>query len=80
MSIRLGNSCINCKEYNDGFCNLHETTVSMKHTCDSFEMKGQLKDDEDCTTCARFQTENCPNPEHAAAGMQFSKWAPREVA
>jgi len=80
MSIRLGNSCINCKKYKNQFCSLHDTTVGMQHTCDSFSMRAKLKDDPNCVTCSRFMNPTCANPKKAAPGMLCSHWAPQEVA
>jgi hypothetical protein len=80
MSIRLGNSCVNCQKYEDHFCQLHETTVGTKHTCDSFDMRAAIKDDPNCTTCSRYMSATCPNPKKAAPHMLCNHWAPQEVA
>ena len=76
MAIRLGNSCMNCESFHDGLCAKHGTAVSAKHTCDSFEMKASLKNDPNCGTCARYQGDDCANPQKAAPGMLCSHWAP----
>lgn len=80
MSIRLGNSCINCEKYNDGFCSYHKTTVGSSYTCDTFEMKGALKNDPNCVTCSRYQQPDCANPQKAAPGMLCNHWAPQAQA
>ncbi|MFL1897054.1 hypothetical protein ACJRPK_15225 [Aquimarina sp. 2-A2] len=77
MAIRLGNSCLNCSHLIEGeYCTTHQTTVSNRHTCDSFEMRASLKDDPNCTTCSRYQGPTCANPQKAAPGMLCSHWAP----
>lgn len=80
MAIRLGNSCINCDFFINGeYCKQHETTVSSRHTCDSFEMKESLKDDPNCSTCSRFEGPTCAHPQKAAPGMLCSHWAPQRA-
>jgi len=77
MSIRLGNSCVNCQEIAEGqFCNTHQVKVNDHYTCDSFEMKIALKNDPNCDTCSRFKGASCANPQKAASGMLCSHWAP----
>jgi len=80
MAIRLGNSCLNCTHFVEGeFCTEHETKVTSRHTCDSFDMKMMLKDDPNCTTCARYQGPTCAHPQKAAPGMLCSHWAPQNA-
>ena len=81
MAIRLANNCINCDNFVDGgVCAEHKVMVSAKHTCDSFEMKPSLKNDRNCITCSRYETESCAHPEHASPGMLCASWAPRAEA
>ncbi|PZD79486.1 hypothetical protein [Mesonia sp. K7] len=80
MSIRLGNSCVNCKKYDNEYCTKHDTSVSDRHTCDSFAMITKLKDKENCTTCARYMNPTCANPKKAAPHMLCSHWAPQVQA
>lgn len=79
MSIRFGNSCGNCANLRDQICNVHGVKVSASYTCDSFEMKALLRNDTDCTTCARYQEPSCAHPEKAAPEMLCSHWAPQGV-
>jgi hypothetical protein len=81
MAIRMGNSCVNCENLmGDHKCSVHGVKVKEQYTCDSFDMKASLKDDRNCTTCLRYQTTDCANPEKAAPNMLCSHWAPEEVA
>ena len=78
MSIRIGNSCANCTKANSQLmCDVHNVKVSKSYTCDSFEMKTELKNDLNCGTCAKFEQSNCANPQKASLGMLCSHWAPR---
>jgi hypothetical protein len=46
MSIRVGNSCVNCENLSTNeICKVHGVKVSTSYTCDSFEMKAALKND-----------------------------------
>ena len=39
MSIRIGNSCVNCENLSaNEICKVHGVIVSTSYTCDSFEM------------------------------------------
>lgn len=81
MSIRKASSCSNCENLqSNGYCSIHEVEVSNSYVCDSFEMKANLKNEDDCTNCARFKTSNCANPEKAAPGMMCKHWAPGQAA
>jgi hypothetical protein len=80
MSIRLGNSCVNCENLMEGsICRIHGVKVSDSYTCDSFEMKASLKNDPNCTTCVRYEGPTCANPQKAAPGMHCSHWAPQQA-
>ena len=79
--IRLANSCINCGNILKGsLCSVHGVKVNENYTCDTFSMKDSLRDDRNCTTCLRYETDNCANPQKAAAGMLCSQWAPEKAA
>jgi hypothetical protein len=79
MSIRIGNSCLNCESLNsDETCKVHGVKVSTSYTCDSFEMKMALKNDPNCITCLRYEDTSCANPQKAAPGMLCSQWAPQD--
>ncbi|MDT0295076.1 hypothetical protein ACFQ3R_04500 [Mesonia ostreae] len=80
MSIRLGNSCVNCKKFENDFCIKHDTSVSDRHTCDSFTMKNRFLDKENCTTCSRYMSPTCAHPKKAAPDMLCSYWAPQVTA
>ncbi|MDN3204130.1 hypothetical protein [Algoriphagus sediminis] len=81
MAIRLGNNCQNCENLNgDNTCKVHGVEVSSHYTCDQFEMKAELKDDRNCTTCLRYEREDCANPTHAAPGMMCASWAPNRAS
>ncbi len=81
MSIRKASNCSNCENLqNNGFCSVHEVEVSNNYVCDNFEMKASLKNEDDCTNCARFKTSHCANPEKAAPGMMCKHWAPGQAA
>ena len=80
MSIRLGNSCLNCEKFKNEYCMKHETSVSAQHTCDSFKMIAALKDEPNCLNCARYQNPTCANPQKAAPGMLCNHWAPQARA
>lgn len=80
MSIRLGNTCLNCEKYREGYCMKHETSVTVQHTCDSFKMKAELKDEPNCSNCARYNNPTCANPQKAAPGMLCNHWAPQARA
>lgn len=80
MAIRMGNSCVNCENLTSGnICSVHDVKVKERYTCDSFDMKADLKNDRSCLSCARYEEPSCPNPEKAAADMLCSHWAPAEV-
>jgi len=80
MAIRLGNTCQNCEKFGkEGMCAVHRVKVGAHYTCDSFAMKAELADKRDCTSCQRFEREDCANPTKAAAGMLCSVWAPQNV-
>ncbi|APY00679.1 hypothetical protein [Lacinutrix venerupis] len=80
MSIRIGNSCINCDNLLENEnCKIHGVKVSTSYTCDSFEMKAALKNDPNCDTCARYQGPTCANPQKATPGMLCSHWAPQNA-
>lgn len=81
MSIRKANNCNNCDNFNeDGFCSVHDVEVSANYVCDNFEMKASLKNEDDCTNCARFNKSDCANPEKVAPGMMCKQWAPQYAA
>ena len=81
MAIRLGNSCVNCENLTaTDTCKVHGVKVSDNYTCDSFEMKVALKNDPNCSTCSRFETTTCVNPQKASPGMLCSHWAPQGIA
>lgn len=81
MAIRLVNGCANCQNLTaENICKIHETKVEAKYTCDSFDMRPSLKDEVDCTTCAKYQTAKCPNKLHAAADMLCNDWTPNAEA
>lgn len=81
MAIKLGNSCINCENLSaKSVCTHHKVTVSDSYTCDSFEMKMELKDNRSCVTCLHFEHSTCYNLETAATGMLCSHWAPLNAA
>ncbi len=78
MAIRLGNTCENCEnKMSDNLCKVHGVKVNSHYTCDQFEMKAALISERDCTTCVRFENEDCANPTKAAPGMMCSVWAPQ---
>ncbi|MFS4418494.1 hypothetical protein [Maribacter sp. 2307ULW6-5] len=81
MSIRLANNCKHCENLMEGGkCKVHGVQVSNSYVCDSFEMKSALKDDRNCTSCVRYETSDCANPEKAAPGMLCTQWAPQTAA
>ncbi len=81
MSIRLGNSCVNCDNLTEtSRCKVHEVIVNDNYTCDNFELKSALKSKHDCTTCARHHGPTCANPTKAAPGMLCNHWAPQAHA
>ena len=78
MAIRLGNNCQNCSNFsNQGMCEVHKVQVGSYYTCDNFDMRNELTNKRDCTTCLRFEREDCANPTKAAPNMMCSVWAPR---
>ncbi len=80
MSIRIGNSCTNCENLGENMmCNVHRVLVNESYTCDSFEMRTSLKNDPNCTTCARYQGPTCAHPQKAAPEMLCSHWAPQNA-
>ncbi|ARV10621.1 hypothetical protein BTO05_13615 [Winogradskyella sp. PC-19] len=80
MSIRIGNSCINCENLGkNNLCSKHGVKVAKNYTCDSFNMKAALKNDPNCGNCARFESSNCANPTKAAPSMLCSHWAPQNA-
>ncbi|MFT7284558.1 hypothetical protein [Nonlabens sp.] len=80
MSIRMGNSCVNCDNLmGDDTCKVHVVKISTSYTCDSFEMKAALKDDPNCVSCARYEGPSCSNPQKAALGMLRAQWAPQNA-
>lgn len=81
MAIRMGNSCLNCESLTESNqCLIHGVQVSEGYTCDSFHMKASLKNDPNCTSCARYERPSCANPKEAAAGMLCSHWAPQNAS
>ncbi|MEM1135814.1 MAG: hypothetical protein AAGI07_08230 [Bacteroidota bacterium] len=81
MSIRLGNNCENCENLTNGnMCKVHNVKVGSHYTCDSFDMKDNLMNERNCTTCLRFEREDCANPTKAAPGMLCSVWAPQTMS
>lgn len=81
MSIRLGNSCINCENLLvNKQCAVHGVQVDTNYTCDSFSMKAALKDDPNCVTCARYQGPTCAHPQKAAPAMLCAHWAPQNAS
>jgi len=80
MSIRIGNSCINCENLKSNkLCKVHGVKVATNYTCDSFNMKAALKNDPNCGNCARYETTTCANPQKATPGMLCSHWAPENA-
>lgn len=80
MSIRIGNSCINCDNLtSDNHCKKHGVKVAKNYTCDSFNMKAELKNDPNCSNCARYEQSECANPSKAAPSMLCSHWAPQNA-
>ena len=80
MAIRLGNNCENCENLmSDNMCKVHGVKVGNHYTCESFEMRAELSNTEDCTTCLRYEREDCANPTKAAPSMMCSVWAPQSV-
>jgi len=63
----------------DGMCKQHGVKVGNHYTCDHFTMRASLQDERNCTTCQRYEREDCANPTKAAPGMLCSVWAPQEV-
>lgn len=81
MAIRLAHNCAHCDHLmSDDMCKKHGVEVDANYTCDQFSMKAEFSDHRDCTTCVRFETDDCENPTKAAAGMMCSAWAPKDVA
>ena len=81
MAIRLAHNCTNCDNLMDAnLCAKHKVLVSDHYTCDSFEMKGKLKDERNCVTCLRYEESDCANPSKAAPGMLCATWAPQANA
>lgn len=80
MSIRLVNGCVNCQNLEGNTCAVHNTTVAAKHTCDSFDMRKSLLNEVDCTSCAKFNTPECPHQANATAGMLCNAYAPEAMA
>ena len=81
MAIRLGSNCVNCENLmSDQMCKVHGVKVGSHYTCDSFNMKAELTDERDCTTCVRFEQDDCANPGKAAPGMMCSVWAPQSIS
>ena len=81
MSIRLGNGCANCQNLKgNNLCSVHNVKVSNTYTCDSFDMKAELKDGKSCMTCVHYENTSCANPQKAAPGMLCSHWAPQSAA
>ncbi len=80
MAIRLGNTCANCDNLmKQNLCAVHKVMVSKIYTCDRFVMKASLKDDRNCVTCARYNENDCANPEKASPGMLCAHWAPQHA-
>ncbi len=80
MAIRFGNGCSNCENLTSAkMCKIHGVHVSEGYTCDSFEMKVSLKDNPNCTTCARYEDTSCANPKKASPGMLCVHWAPQNA-
>ncbi len=81
MPIRLATNCTNCNNFkNDHTCVQHKIKVNERHTCDSFNMRENLRNNMTCGTCLRFKAANCPHPTKASPEMSCSSWAPRAVA
>ncbi|MAM20228.1 MAG: hypothetical protein VX712_09025 [Bacteroidota bacterium] len=80
MSIRLGNSCMNCEKFDKNFCRQHDVSVGHQHTCDSFHMREAIKNEPNCLNCQRYQGPTCANPQKAAPGMLCNHWAPTASA
>ncbi|WP_430906774.1 hypothetical protein [Maribacter sp. 2-571] len=81
MAIRLGNNCKNCESLmSNGQCKVHAVQVDGHYTCDSFEMKSELTNKKDCTSCFRFEKDDCANPTKAAPHMMCAVWAPQNVS
>lgn len=81
MSIRIGNSCINCENLlQNKLCSVHGVHVNTSYTCDSFSMRAELKEDSNCETCARYQGPTCAHPLRAAPAMLCSHWAPKNAS
>ena len=54
MSIRIGNSCSNCENFqSNNLCKIHMVSVNPTYTCNSFSMKAAIKNDPSCGTCVR---------------------------
>ncbi len=70
---------MNCDNMmSDSMCKVHGVKVASHYTCDHFEMKAELTDHRDCTSCQRYERDDCANPAKASPGMMCSVWAPRE--
>ena len=81
MSIRIGNSCLNCESFQlDHTCSVHHVKVSEKYTCNSFEMKSEVKNDPSCVSCVRLESSSCAHPKKAAPEMLCSQWAPHSAS
>ncbi len=81
MAIRLGNTCSNCDNFmSDNKCKVHGVKVNGHYTCDSFDMKAGLISERDCTSCLRFEKDDCANPSKAAPGMMCAVWAPQSAS
>ena len=81
MAIRLVNGCVNCSNLGaEHHCNVHNTKVEEKHTCDHFDMRASLENDLDCMQCAKYSTSNCPHPQQSGEDMLCSSFAPMAEA
>lgn len=80
MSIRLVSGCVNCQNLEGNTCAVHHTTVDVKHTCDSFDMRPALFNEVDCTTCSKYSTDACPHQANAAKGMLCGSYSPEAMA
>ena len=77
MSIRIGNSCSNCNSLTaNQNCEVHEVKVNAGYTCDTFNLRSDLKNDANCSNCSRFKQNSCAHPHKASSGMLCPQWAP----
>ncbi len=79
MAIRLANNCSNCSNLSNHLCSVHKVEVSEKHTCDTFSMMSAIKDEMMCSTCSRFENDDCAHPDKATPEMLCTHWAPNRI-